>query len=119
MPYSAPITSRAGKVADYGQAVLNSPLGKKVMGVGGYGATTQGMDAYQQAKQGDTSSATLSGLGSLGNVLTAIPQTRAVGAGLSILSPAAQWMLQHSRKMTPEAAQNALQRTDMMGNPIP
>jgi len=119
-PNAPPITPLAGKVADYGQAVMNSPLGKKVMGgLGGYGAATQGMEAYQQARQGDTPAATFSGLGSLGNVLTAIPQTRAIGAGLSVLSPAAQWMLQHSRKMSPEAAQDALQRTDPMGNPIP
>lgn len=119
-PNAPPITPLAGKVAGYGQAVLNSPVGQKVMGgLGGYGAVTQGMDAYQQAKQGDKPSATLSGLGSIGNVLMALPQTRTIGAGLSALSPAAQWMLQHSRKMSPENAQNALQRTDPMGNPIP
>lgn len=119
-PNAPPITPLAGKVADYGKAILNSPLGQKTMGaLGGYGAVTQGMEAYQQAKQGDMPSAAISGLGAIGNVLTAIPPTRPIGVGLSTLSPAAQWMMQHSRKMSPEAAQGALQRTDPMGNPIP
>ena len=120
VPYSAPITPLAGKVADYSRAILNSPLGQKAMGaLGGYGAVSQGIDAYQQARSGDYTGAALSGAGSLGNALMMIPQGRVVGTGLSTLSPAALWMLQHSRKMSPEAAQGALQRTDPMGNPIP
>lgn len=121
-PNPPPITPLAGKVADYGRAILNSPLGQRAMGaLGGYGAVTQGMEAYQQAQKGDMPSAVISGLGAVGNALTAIPTfpTRAIGAGLSTLTPAAQWMLEHSRKMSPEAAQGALQRTDPMGNPIP
>lgn len=120
VPYSPPVTQFAGKAADYGKAILNSPLGQKAMGaLGGYGAVSQGMESYKQAKQGDYSGAALSGAGSLGNALMMIPQGRVVGTGLSALSPAALWMLQHSRKMSPEAAQGALQRTDPMGNPIP
>lgn len=120
VPYSPPVTQFAGKVADYGKAILNSPLGQKTMGaLGGYGAVSQGMESYRQAKQGDYSGAALSGAGSLGNALMMIPQGRVVGTGLSALSPAALWMLQHSRKMSPENAQSALQRTDPMGNPIP
>jgi hypothetical protein len=114
------LTQLGGKSAQYGSAVLNSPVGQRAMGaLGGYGAVTQGVDAYKQARRGDVSGATISGLGALGNVLTAIPPTRPVGVGLSTLSPAAQWMLQHSRKMSPANAQGALQNTDPMGNPIP
>lgn len=122
LPQSRPpvTTPLGGKVAQYGSAVLNSPVGQRAMGaLGGYGAVTQGMEAAQQFKQGDKTGAAISGLGALGNVLTAIPPTRPVGMGLSTLTPAAQWMLQHSRKMSPENAQGALQRTDPMGNPIP
>jgi len=119
-PNAPPITPLAGKVAQYGSAILNSPLGQKSMGaLGGYGAVTQGMEATEQARKGDVAGATISGLGALGNVLTAIPPTRPVGMGLSTLTPAAQWMLQHSRKMSPENAQGALGRTDAMGNPMP
>jgi hypothetical protein len=102
--------------------MLDSPLGKKVTGaLGGYGAVTQGMEALDLARKGDKVGATISGLGALGSGIAAIPTpvTRAVGTGMSILSPAALWMLQHSRKMSPENAQDALGRTDAMGNPIP
>lgn len=113
-------TPLGGQVAQYGSAVLNSPVGKVATGaLGGYGAATQGMEAAQQLKQGDKTGATISGAGALGGVLTALPPTRALGMGLSALSPVAQWMLQHSRKMSPANAQGALQRTDPMGNPIP
>jgi len=113
-------TPLGGKVAQYSSAVLNSPVGQKAMGaLGGYGAATQGMEAAQQLKQGDKTGAALSGLGALGGVLTALPPTRAAGMGLSALTPVAQWMLQHSRKMSPANAQGALQRVDPMGNPIP
>lgn len=119
-PNAPPVTPLAGKVAQYGSAILDSPLGKKTTGaLGGYGAVTQGMDAVSQARQGDVAGSTISGIGALGNVLTAIPQTRPIGMGLSALTPAAQWMLQHSRKMSPENAQDALGRTDAMGNPMP
>jgi hypothetical protein len=121
-PNAPPVTPLAGKVVQYGSAILDSPLGKKATGaLGGYGAVTQGMDALSQARQGDVASATISGLGAFGSGLAAIPTpvTRAVGAGMSMLSPAALWMLQHSRKMSPENAQGALGRTDAMGNPIP
>ena len=115
-------TPLGGQVAQYGSAVLNSPVGKVATGaLGGYGAATQGMEAAQQLKQGDKTGATISGAGALGSAIAAIPTpiTRGVGAGLSALSPVAQWMLQHSRKMSPANAQGALQRTDPMGNPIP
>ena len=115
-------TPLGGQVAQYGSAILNSPVGKVATGaLGGYGAATQGMEAAQQLKQGDKTGATISGAGALGSAIAAIPTpiTRGVGAGLSALSPVAQWMLQHSRKMSPANAQGALQRTDPMGNPIP
>jgi hypothetical protein len=119
-PNPPPITPLAGKVAQYGSAILNSPLGQKATGaLGGYGAVTQGMEALDQARKGDVASSTISGLGALGNMLTAIPQTRPIGMGISTLTPAAQWMLQHSRKMSPENAQGALGNTDAMGNPMP
>jgi len=119
-PNPPPVTDFAGKMGKYGSAVMNSPIGQKTMGaLGGYGAVTQGLDALSQARKGDVTGATISGIGALGNVLTAIPQTRPVGMGLSTLTPAAQWMLEHSRKMSPENAQGALGRTDAMGNPIP
>ena len=121
-PMQSPLSPLAGKMAEYGGAVLNSPIGRKVTGaLGGYGAAQEGMEAYRQARQGDVAGAAISGLGALGGALTAVPTapTRAIGVGLSTLTPAAQWMLQHSRKMSPEAAQGALQRTDPMGNPIP
>jgi hypothetical protein len=122
LPQSRPpmTTPLGGKVAQYGSAILNSPIGQKAMGaLGGYGAATQGMEAAQQLKQGDKTGAAISGAGALGGVLTALPPTRALGVGLSALSPVAQWMLQHSRKMSPANAQGALQNTDPMGNPIP
>lgn len=117
-----PISPLAGKVAGYANAALDSPIGRKVTGaLGGYGAVTQGMEAADLYKKGDTAGAVISGLGALGSGIAAIPTppTRAVGAGMSMLSPAALWMLQHSRKMSPENAQGALGRTDAMGNPIP
>jgi hypothetical protein len=121
-PNAPPVTPLAGKVVQYGSAILDSPIGKKTTGaLGGYGAVTQGMDALSQARQGDVAGATISGLGAFGSGLAAIPTpvTRAVGAGMSMLSPAALWMLQHSRKMSPENAQGALGNTDAMGNPMP
>jgi len=120
-PNPPPITPLAGKVAQYGGALLNSPIGQKVTGaLGGYGAATQGMDAYQRAKQGDKLGAAIAGVGAFGSGVAAIPTpvTRIGGGALSMLSPAALWMLDHARKMSPENAQSALQGTDPMGNPI-
>lgn len=120
-PNTPPITPLAGKVAQYGGALLNSPLGQKVTGaLGGYGAATQGMEAYQRAQGGDKLGAAIAGAGALGSGVAAIPTpvTRIGGGALSMLSPAALWMLDHARKMSPENAQGALQGTDQMGNPI-
>jgi hypothetical protein len=116
----SPISQTGQTIGKYAGAILDSPIGRKTTGaLGGYGAVTQGMEAVDQARKGDVASSTISGLGALGNVLTAIPQTRPIGMGLSALTPAAQWMLQHSRKMSPENAQSALGNTDAMGNPMP
>jgi hypothetical protein len=118
----SPISQTGQTIGKYAGAMLDSPLGKKATGaLGGYGAVTQGMEAIDQARKGDKVGAAISGLGALGSGVVAIPTpvTRAVGAGMSMLSPAALWMLQHSRKMSPENAQGALGRTDAMGNPIP
>jgi len=119
---STPVSPLAGKVAGYTTAALDSPIGRKVTGaLGGYGAVTQGMEALDQARKGDKTGAVISGLGAIGSGIAAIPTpvTRGVGAGMSMLSPAALWMLQHSRKMSPENAQGALGNTDAMGNPMP
>ena len=121
-PNAPPITPLAGKVAQYGNAILNSPIGRKVVGgLGGYGAVQGGMDAYQRAQSGDNIGAAIAGVGAFGSGVAAVPTlpTRVIGGGLSMLSPAALWMLEHSRKMSPENAQGALQGTDQMGNPIP
>jgi hypothetical protein len=115
----SPISQTGQTIGKYAGAMLDSPLGKKVTGaLGGYGAVTQGMEAVDQARKGDVAGATISGIGALGNVLTAIPQTRPVGMGLSTLTPAAQWMLQHARKMSPEKAQEVLQGQDPYANPF-
>jgi len=119
---TSPISPLAGKVAGYTSAALDSPLGRKVTGaLGGYGAVTQGMEAADLYKKGDKAGAAITGLGALGSGIAAIPTpvTRGIGAGMSMLSPAALWMLQHSRKMSPENAQGALGNTDAMGNPMP
>lgn len=121
-PNAPPVTPLAGKVAQYGSAILDSPIGRKTTGaLGGYGAVTQGMEAVDQARKGNMAEATISGLGALGSGIATIPTpvTRGIGAGMSMLSPAALWMLQHSRKMSPENAQGALGNTDAMGNPMP
>jgi hypothetical protein len=118
----SPISQTGQTVSKYAGAILDSPLGKKTTGaLGGYGAVTQGMEAADLYRKGDKVGAAISGLGALGSGIAAIPTTptRVVGAGMSMLSPAALWMLQHSRKMSPENAQGALGSTDAMGNPMP
>jgi hypothetical protein len=116
------LTQFGNKAAQVGNALLNSPVGKVATGaLGGYGAATQGMDAAQRLKQGDKTGAAISGAGALGSAIAAIPTpvTRIGGTALGAASPAALWMLEHSRKMSPANAQDALQRTDPMGNPVP
>lgn len=118
----SPISQTGQTVGKYANAILESPLGRKVTGaLGGYGAVTQGMEALDQARKGNVAESAISGLGAIGSGIAAIPTpvTRGVGAGMSMLSPAALWMLQHSRKMSPENAQGALGNTDAMGNPMP
>jgi hypothetical protein len=118
----SPISQTGQTVGKYANAILESPLGRKVTGaLGGYGAVTQGMEALDQARKGNVAESAISGIGALGSGIAAIPTpvTRGVGAGMSMLSPAALWMLQHSRKMSPENAQSALGNTDAMGNPMP
>ena len=118
----SPISQTGQTVGKYANAILESPLGRKVTGaLGGYGAVTQGMEALDQARKGNVAESAISGLGAFGSGIAAIPTpvTRGVGAGMSMLSPAALWMLQHSRKMSPENAQGALGNTDAMGNPMP
>jgi hypothetical protein len=118
---TSPISPLAGKFAGYANAALDSPIGRKVTGaLGGYGAVTQGMEAADLYKKGDTAGAVISGLGALGSGIAAIPTpvTRAVGTGMSMLSPAALWMLNHARKMSPEKAQEVLQGQDPYANPF-
>jgi hypothetical protein len=78
------------------------------------------MDAYQRAQSGDKLGAAIAGVGAFGSGVAAIPTpvTRIGGGALSMLSPAALWMLDHAKKMSPEKAQEVLSGQDPYANPF-
>jgi len=87
----------------------------------GAGVAAGGVEAAERYRRGDVPGAVISGLGSVGSGMAAIPHpmTRAVGTGMALASPAALQILDLMRSKAPQQGQGALSNTDQMGNPLP
>lgn len=95
--------AKLSNIARGGLSVLSSA---PVAGaLGGYGAATSGIEAYERGQQGDVTGRNVAGLGTLG-ALAAIPHpyTRAVGFGASVLSPLGLAVMDRMRKIQAEPA---------------
>jgi hypothetical protein len=93
--------AKLGQIAKGGLSILNAP---PVAGaLGGYGAATSGVEAFERTQKGDKPGAAAAGVGTLG-VLSAIPHPvpRAVGFAASAISPLTLMMLDKYRKIKAE-----------------
>lgn len=93
--------AKLGQIAKGGLNVLKSA---PVSGaLGGYGAATSGVEAFERTQKGDKPGAVAAGIGTLG-VLSAIPHPVAQGVGLtaSAISPLSLMMMDKYRKIKAE-----------------
>lgn len=95
--------AKLGQIAKGGLSVVRSA---PVSGaLGGYGAATSGVEAFERTQKGDKPGAIAAGVGTLG-VLSAIPHPVAQGVGLtaSAISPLTLMMMDKYRKIKAEPA---------------
>lgn len=96
--------AKLGQIAKGSMNVLKSaPVAG---GLGGYGAATSGVEAFERSQRGDVAGSRMAGLGVLG-ALSAIPHPVAQGVGLaaSAISPLSLMMLDRYRKIKAEPEQ--------------
>lgn len=79
--------------------------------LGGYAAGSQSQEAFNRYQKGDTTGATVAGMGALGGLASMVPHpaTRALGAAASTVSPAALAVLDKLRTMNQAPANPATQ----------
>lgn len=96
--------AKLGQIAKGSLNVLKSP--PVAGGLGGYGAATSGVEAFERSQKGDVAGSRMAGLGVLG-ALTAIqhPVAQGVGLAASVISPLSLMMMDRYRKIKAEPAQ--------------
>lgn len=110
IPTTAPATSllddAIAKLGQIAKGALNVAKSAPVAGaLGGYGAATSGVEAFERGQKGDVAGSRIAGLGTLG-ALSAIPHpvAQGIGFGASVMSPLGLAVLDRMRKVQAQPA---------------